>query len=548
MGRVEGVWWVARSPEGLWIARGGERHLLLLDRSQPAEPLAEHPIEVTFGATRELAWSSAGDTLAALIDQKVVAVAMAPVPHVVDSQIVGQRQFVAYRAGRLYVLGPTGLGILMRADLDDTTAATRKSINGVPVGLAEARGGTVVAGASDGITVTSEDGDRLLPLAAARVERVVASPRSPYVLAQLEGRLLLWNLDDIQPRRLTDQVTGRAQFADADRVIAGGTLDLPALALDLRGAPPRPLGPWQDLRSVASAGPGGAIVVVDGARHVHLALPGREPEDLPGEIDIAGFATDHQLVLATLGGEVLVHDVTTGQRSELVHQPTRLIGLAWGRGRHPWVAAAFADGTLWRKNLVTGTTASAMRTPRLDPQHLAVRDGKLLVAADGGVAFLHDREIHTWGGDGAFAPLARAPKPLDDLGEAGPGHIVTVAADTTIYTIDRSSGALVEALASIEGGSAAMSPDTGLLVAIEHGALTILDPLVHQRWTLAPPSGVTFDAPAISADGRHVVASTAHSLLAWSIELPDSAEATVRWLGAMTNAVDDRSPGSLGWK
>jgi hypothetical protein len=93
-----------------------------------------------------------------------------------------------------------------------------------------------------------------------------------------------------------------------------------------------------------------------------------------------------------------------------------------------------------------------------------------------------------------------------------------------------------------------MAPDTGMLVAIERGALTILDPLVHQRWTLAPPGGVAFVAPAISADGRRVIAGTQGSLLAWSIDVPDSAEATARWLDAMTNAVDDRTPGGLGWR
>ena len=45
-----------------------------------------------------------------------------------------------------------------------------------------------------------------------------------------------------------------------------------------------------------------------------------------------------------------------------------------------------------------------------------------------------------------------------------------------------------------------------------------------------------------------MIAKTPRSLLAWTIELPATAEATVRWLDAMTNAVDDRSPGGLGWR
>ena len=30
--------------------------------------------------------------------------------------------------------------------------------------------------------------------------------------------------------------------------------------------------------------------------------------------------------------------------------------------------------------------------------------------------------------------------------------------------------------------------------------------------------------------------------------MPEGAEATARWLDAMTNAVDDGTPGGLGWR
>jgi hypothetical protein len=537
------------SPDGKWIALAGEHHLYLLDRSRPDTPAQE----MMLGTTREMAWSSSGEFLDAQIDDSVISYQMTPAPELVDRKLMGPRQSVAHNGSLIYVLGPSGVVIL------GPNGADRKPISGSPVGLAEARGNTMIAGASDGITVMSEDGDRVLPLIAARVERIAASPRSPYLLAQVEGRLLLWNLDDIQPRRLSDNPTGHALFADPDRVIAGGTLDLPTQAIDLATRAATPLGDWQDLRGVTSAGPGRALALVDGARRVHLLAPGKPPEDLPGDIDIAAFATDTQLVLATLDGQVFVHDLARGQRTPLVARPSPLLGLAWGRGHHPWVAAAFGDGTLWRKNFATGATATIARVPPIDPRRITARDGKLLVGADGSVAFLHDGEVHTWRADGTLGLLARAPRPLEEFGEAGPDHIVAIAADTTIYTIRLTpatltpdapgpDGPLREALASIAANAAAMAPDTGMLVTIERGALTILDPLVHQRWTLAPPTGATFLAPAISADGRRVVAGTPHSLLAWSIEVPDGPEATRRWLDAMTNAVDDRTPGGLGWR
>ena len=59
---------------------------------------------------------------------------------------------------------------------------------------------------------------------------------------------------------------------------------------------------------------------------------------------------------------------------------------------------------------------------------------------------------------------------------------------------------------------------------------------------------MTFRVPAISTDGRHVVAQTGHSLVMWSLELPATLDDTVRWLDAMTNAIDDSSARGLGWR
>jgi hypothetical protein len=288
--------------------------------------------------------------------------------------------------------------------------------------------------------------------------------------------------------------------------------------------------------------------MIDSARTLHLRTPGGV-EALAGEIDLAGFATDDQLVVATLAGAVDVYDLVQRRRTSLIAPRTQLIGLAWGRGQHPWIAAAFTDGMLWRKNLVTGQTANIVRVPALDPAHVGPRDSKLLVSADGTVWFLHDQEIHAWRADGAQVRIATAPKPLDDFGEAGPAALAAFAGDSTIYTVGREPPyPFVEALPAIDGTSAAMSPETGLLVVLEHGAIDVLDPLVHQRWTLAQPTGVTFDNLAISADGRRILAHTERGLVTWSIALPQTPDATAKWLDAMTNAVDDRSPGGLGWR
>jgi hypothetical protein len=546
---------LAPSPGGRWIALSGDDHLYLYDRTQPTPSL----FQVVGGDTQQLAWSDDGEDLAALIDQGssgqlLIGVTMTPRPTTIHHQSVRHRQFVAEAAGHIYTIGDTGIAILSR-DQESLEPLGRQQLSGTAVGLAESRGGTVVSGATGGITVISDDGDQLLPLQGARVEGVVASPRSPYVIAQLEGRLLVWNLDEIQPRRLGDKPAGSALFATADQVIVGGTDERQALAFDVAGRAVQPLGEWQGLTAITAPADGHVAAILDGEHHVHLVAPGREPEELPGEIDIVGFATADKLVLATQDGAIYVHDLEHHQRTPIVQHHSYLLGLAWGRGRHPWIAAAFLDGTLWRKNMTTGVEATTARVPRLevDPTRgdgkPPLREGKLIVGDDGAVVFLHDSEVHVWRADGKLARLANTTKPIEDFGEAGPAQIVAIASDNTVYTIARDAADQTpEPVPSVDGTSAAMSPDTGMLVVLDHGAIDVIDPLARQTWTLAAAAGVMFSQPQISTDGRRVLAQTTKSLLVWSLDLPTSARDTATWLDAMTNAVEDHGPVGLGWR
>jgi hypothetical protein len=551
---------LAPSPDGRWIALSGEDHLVLYDRTQPAAPTSQ----IMAGRTQEVAWSADGEHLTALIDQPdsdetAIDVAVMPDPLTVQHITVASRQavegrppgarpwFVGASGNRMYAAGPVDVAITERNEL-----IGRRAIRGDAIGIALARGGTVVVGATGGLTVIADDGDHVVPLQAAHIQEVFASPRSPYVVARLADRLLVWNLDDLQPRRLSNEAP-KALFATADQVITGGTDNRPPEVINATTGATQPLGDWRGVNAVTAPGGGNLVALIDGERHVHLVGPGRSPEELPGEIDIAAFATDTQLVLATQGGALYVHDVARHQRTPLVPLRSRLLGLAWGHGRHPWVAAAFLDGTLWRKNLVTGAQATVARVPRLELARLAERDGKLIVGGDGEVLFLHDGEVHAWRADGTLEPIAKTAKLLADFGEAGTSHLIAVADDRTVYAIARGSRQVTEVLPSIDGTSAAMSPDTGLLVVLNHGAIDVVDPLAGQQWTLAPSGSARFSPPVISADGRRVLAQTARppadrSLVVWSLTLPQTPEDTARWLAAMTNAVDDGSPQGLGWR
>jgi hypothetical protein len=535
---------LAPSPDGRWIALTGDEHLLLYDRTQPAAPVSP----VTQGDTHHVAWSSDSDSFSTIIEQSlsgrsVLAVTMSPEPRIVQRRMAPSAKVSARVGSRIYVFGDAGVAIIA-GSYEESDQAERKRLEGEAVSLVTGKAGLIVAAATNQLITLSSDGDHVLPLRGARIEGVAASPSSPYVIAELEGRLLAWNLDDIQPRWIADRPNG-AEFATADQVITGGSLEgAGAQAIDVATGTAHDLGPWLGLRDVAAiknphAPPTtpATVAFTDEARHVHLVVPGRPIDDIADGVDLLGFATADQLVIAKLDGAVSAYDVERRTAAPLVQRASPLLGLAWGRGKHAWVAAAFADGTLWRKNLITGHAATAPRTPAIDPAHLAARDGQLVIDSEGNVAFLHDADVQIWRAGGAIERLAHAGKPLDALAEGDAHHIVAFAGDQTVYTIDRdATDRLVQAAPPLGGTHVAMAADAGLIAVLDHGTIRIVDPLDGQAWSIATPHGVAYVEPRISADGRRVLARTAQRLLVWSLYLPETPDQTAAWLETLTNA------------
>ena len=105
------------SPDGRWIALGGEQHLFLYDRTQPAAAARE----VALGRTEELSWSADGKFVAAMmwhaprdneggeVGGEVLAIQPEVEPPTVMRRIVPQHLSVAYHGGKLYTAGPTGV-------------------------------------------------------------------------------------------------------------------------------------------------------------------------------------------------------------------------------------------------------------------------------------------------------------------------------------------------------------------------------------------------------------------------------------------------------
>src|SRR5262249_15482380 len=109
---------------------------------------------------------------------------------------------IATTLGRAY-LGATGA--LLASEPGGPPQLRRRSeplITSIAVGY---HGAVIAASNTEALSALADDLDADLTLSApvASVGIVVASPRSPYVVAGSEGVVLVWNLDDMLPRAVS---------------------------------------------------------------------------------------------------------------------------------------------------------------------------------------------------------------------------------------------------------------------------------------------------------------------------------------------------------
>ena len=535
----EGVTQLAPSPNGRWIALHGVDHLMVLDREHPVDP----PIDITNGKTTDLDWSDDSENLVALVNESALHIAFRPHPQIVQRGYVGQREHIAFTNGLSFTIGATGVALVSRDE-----GGVRRPIDGAPAGLREARGGTIVAGSRGGLVILSVRGEHTIQIPSGQLDIVEASARSPYVIATIENFLLVWNLDELQPALLADELPAFADFLDADHVLA--TFDGEARSIELPGGTVAPLGNISELISIHGA-PGGKRACMIDVGHRARVFSKSQLVEVEGDADVCGCITDRQVLVGTrTPGTLRFYDLETGKQTPLVSRTT-LLDMAWSRTGPAWVAAAFGDRMLWRRNPQTGVNALATYTGAAPPRQLLVR-------ADGTVMFAEGTAIHAWRPDGNIVVHAHTPKPVVALGEAGENRAIAFTVDHGMYIVDLDVPDRVEeSKIPLDHDRPSMSPETGQIVVPDRGGISLLDPIARHKWQLAMP-GWVLDHPTISPAGNYVLARALPSaenpylkpsLLSWSLVVPRNAADTVEWVNRMTNAiVDPKNPLGLGWQ
>jgi hypothetical protein len=409
------------------------------------------------------------------------------------------------------------------------------------VGTAEARNDTLIAAGPDSIVVMASDGDRTLVPPAGRLEQLAASAAGPFIVAAVEGGLLLWNLAEIQPDSLATWPPTSAHFAGSKHLVVADEGLATWRTLEPGGSPTvQELGAWPTVLEVATSPDEQMIGVIDGAHQAHVVRAGGPATDL-GRADHAAFASAFELVLTT-SGRIEVVDVRTNQRRTLLEAPVRAVAFADG-----WVAAALGDGTMWRTYVPDGTTARTKTTA----ETLVVGPNGTVVAAAGSA-------LVRW--TTAITPLGHAPAPVATLARVGTDAILAVATDGRAVLV--TAGELRESLPVLArsiAGSTGVAMGAGLIVEERGGGIEVIDVLAQHRWPLARapqlggrsrggPAAVAYSYAAIAPDGQTIIAQGPRSFVMWRRDLPVDAASTARWLERLTNATLDSAAATVGWR
>ena len=506
---------IVPSPDGLWLAVVGASHLFVLDRSDPDAQL----VALTETAVRTIAWTEDSRGFTALLKTDILMVATGETPGIVRRLDVGERAAVTMMHDDPYVVGPTGVAIPTRNGIVE-----RKQLAGYALGICGGPNGVVIAGAATGtLAVMSAAGDPVLATPSGGLTGFTAAPQSPYVVGASDGVLYVWTLADVLPRQITGTPPAAAELVDDTHVLAA-YVHRAAEWIDLTRDTSTTLGELPDTVRILPAPDGARAAVTDLAHQLRIVAPGQAPVRAGDEVTQVGYLADGRLAVATAAG---IRLRTTAPAQETGVGPARGPAALATHGTR--LAAAYADGALWRLDLATGAEERGATGGTAAPRALAVAD-------DGTVLFASSTELRAWLPAGAIVTVAPLARPVREL-HVLPGGRVLALADTAAYAIDVTGRAVVATL-PLTSVAVAVADDAGLVVVrTTGGVLEVIDafagPSDGVRWTLASAQDVVFSPPRITRDGRRVLASTPGGLFVWALDLPASAETTEAWLAAL---------------
>ena len=530
---IEGkVTYVAPSPDGKHVAFSGD-HLWMIEAKRPDLVDVVHQ-----GKKFDLAWAANGDQLAVIGDKATYQITVHP--EIEITELGTTNQSIALARGLLYSMGMGGFTIGERVT---GSADLQSSL----VGLHVTKGEFVVAAGRTSMRVLDGRHAYEVPLPAAPLASLRASPRSPYVLAVAVDLVLLWNVDHFMPAR--HEVPSYTQLAtvgarSAWTITSNGE---GGRAIDIRTGEQRAIGKLPPLR-FASPSSGAYMIARPLASKETLVLD-HDGKGGPIAIDAATSTVldDKRAVIATTAGEIVLYEIAAKTSRKLGTFDAKIDRILTREKSARWIVATFVDGTLWRHDLSTSTSTTTKIAPRTE----ASSPGFVTTAATttGEVLLAEEAQLRRWKPDGTVEDFTALPRPVFSLELIDDTRVVAISDEGSAYLIDLAKRGFVK-LPQI-GLTHSFTPGSPILVSDDRtGGVTVVDIDANAAWKIAraAPQGST---PAITSDGTSVVMRDATmdstAVAVWHLDLPTTPEATATWIEGMTNASFDPRTGMIGW-
>jgi hypothetical protein len=476
------------------------------------------PRQLAQGAARALAWSPDG-RLGAIVDSRVIEVDAANA--VTGETEQPDAQSLAWQGGALYV---GGYGTVMRRGVQPGTRVDEGQIDALFAGPR----GTLLARV-DAAALKLIDGDLAIDLPSpSPIGATATGSASHFVVAGSDRVVLAWDVDPLLPRRAVLPAPVVECVHDGTRYLVSHA-DASATSLEALTGATRSLQLTGALFDARFSGDGSRVIVVDD--HTRATIYGAQAIAL-GEAAAAVFVAPDRVVYTTPNGSVHLRD-DTGDAVLFDHPAAGPIVVDT---RDDWVLVLFADFSLWRYSVATGSSSQLPGGP-----HRYV-----LLLDRGDVAIADRAHLVVWGGDGSTTEISSLPPPITWLFRAPSGRLLAMTRGDAGYLVElAASHRATRALPAGSKSTDLTAAGSFAAYADVDGQLRVADLSTASTWRLGRFAPTTLRGPSLSPDGTRIFAVDRTSLLEWSQPVPEGAVETARLLDDLTNA--RLEAGALAW-
>jgi len=503
-----------------WLALAGEHTLFALDLAHGDAAKKLGPLDAV-----RVRWNSDSTVLLATNLHVVTRYSLDGTPPerrtfadvVIDALATHKKTYFNTTAG-LVVTAGRGLQALTFRDRNDTGS------------MLHDMSGILLLARDDEIEVFDPSARFTLHSPNGPVGLVATSENGRRVVATTTGHLLVWDLTEhYPPSGMFEKITMFTMVGS--RAVMAMPLfnqwEWIDLAQHTVTTMPSVIGPIDQ----HSSGFHDAAVVAttDGKKEQLFQIHGPKATPLPGEADVMCMLDDDRIVLARPDGEVVMFG-PDAKATTLVRHAAQVRELATSA---TWLAVAYSDGLVVRIDL---------KTNRSEQIQLA-SSALVALARDGTVYPGVGRALYRWQRDGLLLLHATIPMPIVAQYSLV-DHTVVMTTDGGAYSLTFAAPAQVATLPANLFGWLTYTSELGAYAQAD-GSLRVVDLASGSSWPAALPHSGIASMPAMSDDADFMAALIDNSLHIWQPEIPQTPEATARWLDRLTNATAELGTATL---